>query len=53
MVSAWEFIGWMIAVPMALFTGLLAYAFLVAVVKLSVKRRKETATKERHLKIVD
>lgn len=51
--SPWEVIGWTIAIPMVALTGLFAYAFLVAVVKQIVKPRSKTATKERHLKVVD
>jgi hypothetical protein len=31
--SVWEFIGWLIAVPMAMFTALFVIAVLVAVVR--------------------
>ena len=44
--SVWEFIGWLIAVPMALVTVLFVYAVSVAVVRVTVKRtRNKTATK--------
>ena len=36
--SVWEFIGWLIAVPMALVTVLFVYAVSVAVVRVTVKR---------------
>lgn len=51
--SVWEFIGWLIAIPMALFTGLFAYAFLVVVAKRIVKGPAKTVSKERHLRAVD
>jgi hypothetical protein len=35
--SAWEFIGWMIAVPMAFFVGLFVIAVVVAVVRATVR----------------
>ena len=38
--SVWEFIGWLIAVPMALMTVLFVYAVSVAVVRVTVKRTK-------------
>ena len=38
--SVWEFIGWLIAVPMALVTVLFVYAVSVAVVRVTVKRAK-------------
>jgi hypothetical protein len=31
--SVWEFIGWLIAIPMAMFVGLFVIAVLVAVVR--------------------
>lgn len=44
--SVWEFIGWLIAVPMALVTVLFVYAVSVAVVRVTVKRaQNKTATK--------
>ncbi len=44
--SVWEFIGWLIAVPMALMTVLFVYAASVAVVRVTVKRTKnQTAAK--------
>ena len=44
--SVWEFIGWLIAVPMALVTVLFVYAVSVAVVRVTVKREQnKTATK--------
>lgn len=53
--SVWELIGWTIFIPMALLTALFAYALVVALVRVSAKtkRQSETASKERHLRIVD
>jgi len=53
--SPWEIIGWTIAIPMVLFTGLIVFAFTVAVAKKIAKlSQKQTASKpEPHLRIVD
>ena len=50
--SVWEFIGWLIAVPLALMTAMFVYAVSVAVVRATAKRQSPTASK-RHLKVVD
>jgi len=50
--SVWEFIGWLIAVPLAMTTALFVFAVSVAVVRVTAKRaRRKTAT--RHLYPVD
>jgi hypothetical protein len=44
--SVWEFIGWVIAVPLALTSLVFVFAVSVAVVRASAKRaRRKTATK--------
>ena len=50
--SPWELIGWAIAIPMILLTGLFVFALLVTAVKQIVKPRKTTATKPK-LRLVD
>ena len=50
--SVWEFIGWIIAVPLALTSLVFVFAVSVAVVRVTAKRaRRKTAT--RHLYPVD
>ena len=50
--SVWEFIGWVIAVPLALTSLVFVFAVSVAVVRVTAKRaRRKTAT--RHLRPVD
>jgi hypothetical protein len=50
--SVWEFIGWVIAVPLALTSLVFVFAVSVAVARVTVKRaRRKTAT--RHLRPVD
>jgi ABC-type phosphate transport system permease subunit len=51
--SVWEFIGWLIAVPLALMTALFVYAVSVAVVRVTVKRRQNETSAKPHLKAVD
>lgn len=53
--SPWEIIGWTIAIPMVLFTGLVVFALMVAVVKQIAKAgQKQTASKpKRHLRLVE
>jgi hypothetical protein len=52
--SPWEIIGWTIAIPMVLFTGLVVFASVVAVVKQIAKPQKPTANKpKRHLRLVE
>jgi hypothetical protein len=41
--SVWEFIGWMIAVPMAVFAALFVFAVIVAVVRVIAGGTKPTA----------
>jgi hypothetical protein len=43
--SAWEFIGWMIAIPMAFFVGLFVIAVIVAVARATVRGATKTPTK--------
>lgn len=50
--SAWEFIGWVIAVPLALTSLVFVFAMSVAIVRVTAKRaRRKTVTK--HLRAVD
>jgi len=59
--SIWEFIGWLIAVPMALMTLIFVIAVCVAVVRVTVKRTQKTQQPKpvkktpgkRHLRIVE
>jgi hypothetical protein len=41
--NVWEFIGWMIAIPMALFAALFVFAALVAVVRVIAGGTRPTA----------
>jgi ABC-type phosphate transport system permease subunit len=50
--SVWEFIGWLIAVPLGLMTALFVYAVSVAVVRVTVKRRQSETSAKRHLRAV-
>jgi hypothetical protein len=38
--SVWEFIGWLVAIPLAMFVALLVFAVLVAVVRATVRGAK-------------
>jgi hypothetical protein len=49
--SVWEFIGWVVAVPLALTSLVFVFAVCVAVVRVTVNRgKRQTAT--RHLRPV-
>jgi hypothetical protein len=50
--SVWEFIGWVIAVPLALTSLVFVYAVSVAVARVTVSRGKRK-TVTRHLRPVD
>jgi hypothetical protein len=44
--SVWEFIGWMIAVPLALMSAIFVFAVSVAVVRVIAKQsQRKTVTK--------
>jgi len=50
--SVWEFIGWLIAVPLAMMTAVFVIAVSVAIVRVIAKRgQRKTVT--RHLYPVD
>ena len=49
--SVWEFIGWVIAVPLALMSLVFVFAVSVAVVRVTASRGKR-ATATRHLRSV-
>lgn len=51
--SAWEIIGWLIAVPLGLMSLLFVYAVSVAVVRVTVNRTRSKTTAKPHLKVVD
>jgi len=50
--SVWEFIGWLIAVPLGLMTAIFVYAVSVAVVRVTVNRGKNKTSAKRHLRAV-
>jgi hypothetical protein len=55
-VSPWEVIGWAIAIPMAMVTGLFVWAVIVATFKSLTKPRKKPENHpagKRHLRLVE
>jgi hypothetical protein len=47
--SAWEFIGWLIAIPLATFTAFFMVALLITLYKMGVKRIRRAKSKERSM----
>ena len=50
--SVWEFIGWMIAAPLALMSALFVIAVSVAVVQVTVKQAKRRIVNKELTKMV-
>lgn len=52
--SPWDVIGWAIAIPFVLFSFLLAFAFVVAMVRHATKKEeRKPEPRERRLRIVE
>lgn len=50
--SVWEFIGWMIAVPLGLLSAIFVFAVSVAVVRVTVKQAKRQTVNRQLTKMV-
>lgn len=51
--SVWEFIGWLIAVPLAMTTALFVIAVSVAVVRVIAKRAQSSTVNKKFDRIVN